>query len=49
VHKSHIINISQHLKELIRSEGNIAVLSDGTQVPVARRKMQEFLDKLSGL
>jgi hypothetical protein len=25
------------------------VLSDGTQVPVARRKMQEFLDKLSGL
>lgn len=49
VHKSHIINIAHHLKEFNRSEGNIAVLSDGTQVPVARRKLQEFLDKLSGL
>jgi two-component system LytT family response regulator len=48
-HKSHIINIAHHLKEFNRSEGNIAVLSDGTQVPVARRKLQEFLDKLSGL
>jgi two-component system LytT family response regulator len=47
VHKSHIINIAHHLKELNRTEGNIAVLSDGTQVPVARRKLQEFLDKLS--
>lgn len=49
VHKSHIINIAQHLKEFNRSEGNIAILSDGTQVPVARRKLQEFLDKLSGI
>jgi two-component system LytT family response regulator len=49
VHKSHIINIAHHLKELIRSEGNIAVLSDGTQVPVARRKLQEFLDKLANI
>lgn len=49
VHKSHIINISQHLKELNRSEGNIAILSDGTQVPVARRKLQEFLDKITGI
>ncbi len=49
VHKSHIINITHHLKELIRSEGNIAVLSDGTQVPVARRKLQEFLDKLANI
>lgn len=49
VHKSHIINIAHHLKELIRTEGNIAVLSDGTQVPVARRKLQEFLDKLTNI
>lgn len=46
VHKSHIINIAHHLKEFNRTEGNIAVLSDGKQVPVARRKLQEFLDKL---
>jgi two-component system LytT family response regulator len=49
VHKSHIINLSHHLKELHRGEGNIAILSDGTQVPVARRKLQEFLDKLAGI
>lgn len=49
VHKSHIINLAQHLRELNRTEGNIAILSDGTQVPVARRKLQEFLDKLSGI
>lgn len=47
VHKSHIINITHHLKELHRTDGNLAVLSDGTQVPVARRKLQEFLDKIS--
>jgi len=46
VHKSHIINIVHHLKEFNRTDGNIAVLSDGKQVPVARRKLQEFLDKL---
>jgi two-component system LytT family response regulator len=49
VHKSHIVNVAHHLKELNRTEGNIAVLSDGTQVPVARRKLQEFLDKLSNI
>ena len=48
VHKSHIINMSQHLKEFSRSEGNIAIMSDGAQVPVARRKLQEFLEKLGG-
>lgn len=48
-HKSHIINIAHHLKEFNRTEGNVAILSDGTQVPVARRKLQEFLDKLTGI
>jgi two-component system, LytTR family, response regulator len=46
VHKSHIINIAHHLKEFNRADGNIAVLSDGSQIPVARRKLQEFLDKI---
>jgi two-component system, LytTR family, response regulator len=48
VHKSHIINMAHHLKEFNRSEGNIAVMSDGAHVPVARRKLQEFLEKLGG-
>jgi two-component system LytT family response regulator len=49
VHKSHIINIAQHLKEFLRNEGLIAVLSDGSQIPVARRKLQEFLDKIENI
>ncbi len=49
VHKSHIINIAHHLKEFLRNEGLIAVLSDGSQVPVARRKLQEFLDKIENI
>jgi hypothetical protein len=38
--------MAHHLKEFSRTEGNIAVMSDGAQVPVARRKLQDFLDKL---
>ncbi len=49
VHKSHIINMAHHLRELNRTEGSIAVLSDGTQVPVSRRKLQEFIEKLSSI
>lgn len=49
VHKSHIINVTHHLREVLRSEGSIAVLSDGTQVPIARRKLQEFLDRLTSV
>ena len=48
-HKSHIINIAHHLKEFNRTDGNIAIMSDGTQIPVARRKLQEFLDKLGNI
>jgi two-component system LytT family response regulator len=49
VHKSHIINLAHHLKEFLRNEGLIAVLSDGSQIPVARRKLQEFLDKIENI
>ena len=46
LHKSFIINIAHHLKEFNRTEGNMAILSNGAQVPVSRRKLQEFLDRL---
>ena len=48
-HKSHIINISTHLKEFSRAEGNVAVMSSGVHVPVARRKVSEFLSKINQL
>lgn len=44
-HKSHIINILYHLKEFSRSEGNIALMSNGAQVPIARRKLSDFLQR----
>jgi len=46
VHKSHIINVAQHLREFSRVEGNVAVMTDGSRIPVARRKLQEFLERL---
>ena len=46
VHKSHIVNVALHLKEFNRTEGNVVVLSNGDHVPVSRRKLQEFLDKM---
>jgi two-component system, LytTR family, response regulator len=46
VHKSHIVNIGFHLKEFNRTEGNLLILSNGDTVPVSRRKLQEFIEKM---
>ncbi len=46
-HKSYIVNIEHHLKEFSRKEGNVAVLQNGKMVPVARRKMTQFLDRIN--
>lgn len=46
-HKSHIINVSSHLKGFTRNDGNIAILSNGKQIPVARRKLAEFLERIN--
>lgn len=42
-HKSHLIN--EHLIDKYLKEGFV-IMSDGTQVPVARRKKEEFLEKI---
>lgn len=49
VHKSHIINIGRHLTEFNRNEGNVAVMSNGDYVPVARRKLTNFLSRINTL
>ena len=46
-HKSYIVNVEHHLKEFSRKEGNMAVLQNGKMVPVARRKMTDFLDRIN--
>ncbi len=47
VHKSHIINIMCHFVEFNRTEGNIAIMSNGNHIPVARRKLPEFLERVN--
>ncbi len=42
VHKSYIINL-EHLKGFNRAEGNMAVLDNGTLIPVSRRRLPDFL------
>jgi two-component system LytT family response regulator len=49
VHKSHIINMRYHLKGFNRMDGNSAVMSNGKHIPIARRKVQPFLDRIAGI
>lgn len=46
VHKSHIINTRYHLKEFNRHEGNVAIMDNGKAIPVARRKLSGFVNKI---
>ncbi len=48
-HKSHIVNTGYHLKGFNRVDGNWAVLSNGKNIPISRRKVQSFLDRISDL
>lgn len=42
IHKSYLINV-QHLKEYQKGEGGIAVMSNGRQLDVSRRKKEQFI------
>lgn len=46
VHKSHLVNIS-HIERFINRDGGYLILSNNCQVPVSKRKKQEFLDRFS--
>lgn len=46
-HKSYIVNVQHHIKEFSRKEGNMVVLQNGKMVPVARRKMNDFLERIN--
>lgn len=41
-HRSHLINLN-HIKEYIRGDGGYIVMSDGSEVMLARRKKDEFM------
>jgi two-component system, LytTR family, response regulator len=46
IHASHVINID-HIKKFLKDDGGIVLMSDGTQIPVSRRKKQEFLNRIT--
>lgn len=45
IHKSYLVNLL-HVKEYIRGEGGSVKLSDRTELEVARRKKDLFLNKM---
>lgn len=46
VHKSHLVNL-RYVVKYIRGEGGILVLSDGSEIDVARRKKEDLLARLA--
>ncbi|MDC1352838.1 LytTR family DNA-binding domain-containing protein [Flavobacteriales bacterium] len=47
VHKSFIINKHNHLKELSRQMGNFAVMTNGEHIPIARRRLTDFMKEIA--
>lgn len=43
VHHSHLVNL-QHIKKYIRGDGGILVMSDGSEINVARSRKDELLE-----
>ena len=41
IHQSHLINI-QHIDRYIKSEGGQIIMSDGSNIPIARRRKEEW-------
>lgn len=46
VHRSHIINLNV-VSRYIRGDGGIAIMNDHSEIDIARRKKDEFLNRLS--
>lgn len=46
IHQSYIVNLAAVRQFLHHSDGDFAVLHDGTKIPVARRKKEAFLEKM---
>jgi len=47
-HKSYIINKHNHMVEVSRNSGNVVVMSNGHEIPIARRRVTEFLKTING-
>jgi len=45
IHQSYIINFN-HLKKYLRDDGGYVVMSDGKNIPIAKRRKEEFLSRM---
>jgi two-component system LytT family response regulator len=45
VHKSYLVNLS-HVKEYVKGEGGTAILSNGYEIEVSRRKKDLFISRI---
>ncbi len=48
VHNQHLINLA-HLRKYIKGEGGIAIMTDGKEVDISRRKKEVFISKLGSI
>ncbi|MFN3382424.1 MAG: LytR/AlgR family response regulator transcription factor, partial [Runella zeae] len=48
VHNQYLVNL-RHVKKYIKGEGGIIVMNDDTQIEVARRRKEDFLNELAKL
>jgi two-component system LytT family response regulator len=48
IHKSHLVNLL-HVKEYIRGEGGTVILTNGTELEVARRKKDSLLESIKAI
>ena len=46
IHHQHLINM-QHVTRFLKQDGGYAVMSDGTQIEVSRRKKDAFMERLN--
>ncbi len=47
LHRSHIVNIAHHLKAFSRIDGGTVVLSNDEVIPISRRKLSLFLQRVN--
>ena len=47
-HKSHLVNL-QHINSFIKADGGYILMSDGSQVPVSRRKREKIIEIINSL
>lgn len=47
-HKSHLINV-MYIKSFLKKDGGYILMTDGSQVPVSRRKKEKILEIISNL